>query len=174
VPCARVPLAAGRPSIRVFDQSDASKLFCCGCGFLAQRSVVTCSAPAAMIFLLVTSFACSAALAAESKRVMLLHSFGRDFKPWSEYAKSIRTELSRQSPWRWRSSSIRFSQPASAMKTRRLRLSTIFRALFAKHPLDLIVSSARPRQTLCSGTGATFCHHPDGAAGSRSTSSAVF
>jgi hypothetical protein len=30
---------------------------------------------------------------------MLLHSFGRDFKPWSEYAKAIRIELNRQSPW---------------------------------------------------------------------------
>lgn len=41
----------------------------------------------------------SAAAAAESKRVMVLHSFGRDFKPWNEYARAIRTELQRQSPW---------------------------------------------------------------------------
>ena len=32
----------------------------------------------------------------ESKRVMLLHSFGKEFKPWSEYAKTIREELKRQ------------------------------------------------------------------------------
>ena len=37
--------------------------------------------------------------AAESKRVMMLHSFGRDAKPWSDYAKNIRGELDRQSPW---------------------------------------------------------------------------
>jgi hypothetical protein len=30
---------------------------------------------------------------------MMLHSFGRDFKPWIDYAKAIRTELDRQSPW---------------------------------------------------------------------------
>ena len=36
---------------------------------------------------------------AQSKRVLLLHSFGQDFKPWSEYARSIRSELQRQSPW---------------------------------------------------------------------------
>jgi hypothetical protein len=47
---------------------------------------------------LAASFAFSAALAADTKRVLLLHSFGRDFKPWSEYARSIRTELDRQSP----------------------------------------------------------------------------
>ena len=38
------------------------------------------------------ALACSVAPAAESKRVMLLHSFGRDFKPWSDYAKEIRTD----------------------------------------------------------------------------------
>lgn len=37
--------------------------------------------------------------AAEPKRVMILHSFGQDFRPWSEYARTIRAELTRQSPW---------------------------------------------------------------------------
>src|SRR5262252_7506089 len=37
--------------------------------------------------------------AAEAKRVVLLHSFGQDFQPWSEYARTIRSELQRQSPW---------------------------------------------------------------------------
>ena len=56
--------------------------------------------PAAIVIgLLVAWFACSAAAAAEGKRVMLLHSFGQGFKPWSEYASSIRGELYRQSPW---------------------------------------------------------------------------
>ncbi|MGY3605113.1 MULTISPECIES: sensor histidine kinase [unclassified Bradyrhizobium] len=35
----------------------------------------------------------------EPKRVLLLHSFGRDFRPWSEFARAIRAELERQSPW---------------------------------------------------------------------------
>src|ERR1044072_9446295 len=39
------------------------------------------------------------ATAAESNRVILLHSFGREFKPWGEYATTIRDELNRQSPW---------------------------------------------------------------------------
>ena len=40
--------------------------------------------------------------AAEPKRVMLLYSLGRDFNPWSEYATTIRRELTQQcskSPW---------------------------------------------------------------------------
>ncbi|TPQ30310.1 ATPase [Bradyrhizobium guangdongense] len=39
------------------------------------------------------------AAAAEHKRVMILHSFGREFRPWNEYARAIRGELDRQSPW---------------------------------------------------------------------------
>jgi signal transduction histidine kinase len=35
----------------------------------------------------------------EPKRVLLLHSFGREFRPWSEYARTIRAELERRSPW---------------------------------------------------------------------------
>jgi signal transduction histidine kinase len=35
----------------------------------------------------------------ELKRVLILHSFGREFRPWSEYARSIKAELERRSPW---------------------------------------------------------------------------
>ncbi|MCP3444354.1 sensor histidine kinase [Bradyrhizobium sp. CCGUVB14] len=38
-------------------------------------------------------------LGGELKRVLILHSFGREFRPWSEYARSIKAELERQSPW---------------------------------------------------------------------------
>ncbi len=50
-------------------------------------------ATAGLVIFLAVSLGCPAGFAAGSKRVMLLHSFGLDFKPWSEYAKSIRTEL---------------------------------------------------------------------------------
>src|ERR1041385_5058094 len=35
----------------------------------------------------------------EHKRVLILHSVGREFRPWNEYAKHMRAELDRQSPW---------------------------------------------------------------------------
>jgi signal transduction histidine kinase len=35
----------------------------------------------------------------ELKRVLVLDSFGREFRSWSEYARSIKAELERQSPW---------------------------------------------------------------------------
>ena len=57
------------------------------------------SARLRLVVFLAVSLGCPAGFAAESKRVMLLHSFGLDFKPWSEYAKSIRAELKQQSPW---------------------------------------------------------------------------
>ncbi len=58
-----------------------------------MRAVCACIA----LFVLVS--AALDAAAAEPKRVMLLFSFGRDFKPWSEYAKAVREELERRSPW---------------------------------------------------------------------------
>jgi len=50
--------------------------------------------------LLVWAALLPAALAAdhnEPKRLLLLHSFGRDFRPWSEYARSIKAEFEQQS-----------------------------------------------------------------------------
>src|SRR4030095_3319515 len=63
-----------------------------------RRNCRLISATAGIVSLL-TFFACATAWAAEPKRVMVLHSVGRDFKPWSEYAKAIRSEFDRQSPW---------------------------------------------------------------------------
>jgi hypothetical protein len=37
--------------------------------------------------------------ATEHKQVLIIHSFSREFRPWNEYAKQIRAELDRQSPW---------------------------------------------------------------------------
>ena len=35
----------------------------------------------------------------ELKRVLVLHSFGREFRPWSEYARSIKAGLEQRSTW---------------------------------------------------------------------------
>ena len=62
-----------------------------------------CACVGATILLLVTL----GTAAAESKRVLMLHSFGRDFKPWSEYAKNIRGSWIGNHHGRWISQSIR-------------------------------------------------------------------
>ena len=62
------------------------------CHNRSTGALILCLLFAAVLFM-------TEAATAESKRVMLLHSFGKEFKPWSEYAKTIRDELNRQSPW---------------------------------------------------------------------------
>jgi signal transduction histidine kinase len=117
-------------------------------------------ATSALAVFLTASLFCPAGFAAESKRVMLLHSFGRDFKPWSEYAKAIRMELDRQSPWP-------LDITENSLVTARFSdedpegpFVDYLRALFAKRRLDLIVSIGAPaanfvqrhRQRLFAGT----------------------
>ena len=99
---------------------------------------------AGLIVFLAVSLGCPSGFAAEPKRVMLLHSFGRDFKPWSEYAKTIRTELDRQSPWPL--DIIEFSLVTARFSDENPEAPFIeyLRVLFAKHPLDLIVSIGAP------------------------------
>lgn len=89
-------------------------------------------------------FATLAAAAAEPKRVLLLHSFGQDVKPWSEYAKAIRAELNRQSPWpldlyEYSLVTARFSD-----ENPEVPFAAYLGALFAKRQPDLIVSIGAP------------------------------
>jgi signal transduction histidine kinase len=100
--------------------------------------------PAGFLFLLLTSFACSAALAADPKRVMLLHSFGRDFKPWSEYAKSIRAELESKAPWSLDITDHSLVTARSSDEDLEGPFVDYLHAVFAKQPLDLVVSIGAP------------------------------
>ena len=99
---------------------------------------------AALVVFLAVSLGCPAGFAAESKRVMLLHSFGLDFKPWSEYAKSIRTELKQQSPWPLDIVENSLVTARSSDEDPEAPFVEYLRALFAKRPLDLIVSIGAP------------------------------
>src|SRR5882757_5829078 len=79
-----------------------------------------------------------------SKRVLMLHSFGPRFKPWSDYAEAIRAEINRHSHI-----SVEFLEH-SLVNTRQFQeksddsfveyLSTVY----ADHPLDLIVALGAP------------------------------
>ena len=98
----------------------------------------------AAIFGLLICVGCQVALAAESKRVMLLHSFGREFRPWNVYANTIRTELGLQSPWpldviEHSLITARFSDDDSE-----IAFVEYLRALYAKHRLDLIICLGAP------------------------------
>jgi signal transduction histidine kinase len=99
---------------------------------------------AGIIFGLAIPYACQSAVAAEPKRVMLLHSFGRDFKPWSEYARSVRTELERQSPWPLEITDHSLLTSRSSDEDPEIPFIHYLSALFAKRPLDLIVCIGAP------------------------------
>src|SRR5450755_2882893 len=79
----------------------------------------------------------------EPKRVLLLHSFGRDFAPWSEYARTFREELNRQSPdsidlYEASLATARFPDEEEGPFVEYLRV------LFAKRRLDLVVAIGSP------------------------------
>ena len=76
--------------------------------------------------------------------VMLLHSFGRDFKPWNEYAREIRAELDRQSPWPLDIIDHSLITARSSNENPETPFVEYLGALFAEQPLDLIVSIGAP------------------------------
>src|SRR5262245_54202809 len=101
-------------------------------------------APVLLLAIPMTALTCSSAAAAEPKRVMLLHSFGRDFKPWSDYARSIRSELERQSPWPLDITDHSLVSARSSDEDPEPAFVDYLHALFAKRSLDLIVSIGAP------------------------------
>jgi signal transduction histidine kinase len=79
----------------------------------------------------------------EPKRVLLLHSFGRDFAPWGEYARTFRDELNQQSPdpidlYEASLATARFPDEEEGPFVEYLRV------LFAKRRLDLVVAIGSP------------------------------
>ena len=108
------------------------------------RAIVGSGAKAGITFCLMALFACEVASATEHKRVMLLHSFGQDFKPWSEYAKDIRTELNRQSQWPLDIIENSLVTARFSDENPEVPFVEYLSALSAKHPLDVIVSVGAP------------------------------
>src|SRR6266511_635635 len=79
----------------------------------------------------------------EPKRVMLLHSFGRDFAPWNEYARTIREELGKQAKepvdiFEASLATARFAEDEEGPFVDYLR------ALFFKRQLDLVIAIGAP------------------------------
>ena len=102
------------------------------------RRAYVCVATA-VFFLLTLSIA-----TAEPKRLLLVNSFGRDFAPWSEYAKNFRAELDRQ--WRDPVDLSEASLAIARSQTTRPEGPFIdyLRALFGNHWPDLILAIGAP------------------------------
>jgi hypothetical protein len=104
---------------------------------------------AGIIFCLIVSFACQAALGADPKRVLIIDSFGRDFAPWSEYAKRFRADLDRQwsEPMDLYETSLaipRFSDENKESEFKESQFIDYLHSLFVDRRLDLIVTIGAP------------------------------
>ena len=82
--------------------------------------------------------------AAQSKRVLLLHSLQSNFKFWSEYGEAIRIELRRQSPWPLEIIDHTLLPAGSDDENPEGALVEYLNALYAKRPPDLIISIGAP------------------------------
>src|SRR5436190_3575342 len=83
----------------------------------------------------------------EPKRVMMLHSFGPRFKPWSDYGETIRAEINRQSqiPVDFLDHSL-VNARASDVQSE-APFADYLGALYAEHPPDLIIAIGAPAAT---------------------------
>ena len=82
--------------------------------------------------------------AAQSKRVLLLHSLQPNFKFWSEYGEAIRIELRRQSPWPLEIIDHTLLPAGSGDENPEGPLVEYLNALYARRPPDLIISIGAP------------------------------
>jgi signal transduction histidine kinase len=92
---------------------------------------------------IVLLFAMTGEARSEPKRVLLLHSFGPGFAPWSEHARVVREELRRQSKepvdiFEASLATARYADNAEGPFVDYLR------ALFSKHQLDLVITIGAP------------------------------
>jgi signal transduction histidine kinase len=94
--------------------------------------------------LIILCGAANYAMAADAKRVMLLHSFGPQFKPWSDYARTIRTETNRRAKWPIDFSDFSLASARSDSAESEAPLVQYLRALYLKEPLDLIIAIGAP------------------------------
>jgi ABC-type uncharacterized transport system substrate-binding protein len=82
--------------------------------------------------------------AAEHKSVLIIHSVGREFRPWSEYAKQLRAELDRQSPWPLDVREHSLESARSDNFNPELPFVHYLTALYADRAPDLIVAVGAP------------------------------
>jgi signal transduction histidine kinase len=89
-------------------------------------------------------FVIPADAAAAPKRVLIIHSFGQDFAPWSEYSKLVRAEIFRRSPQA-------VDVFEATLETARIPgnlddepFAQYLHLLFKDRPLDLVITIGAP------------------------------
>ena len=96
------------------------------------------------VALLLATLCPSQAADPEPKRVMILHSVGREFRPWNTYAKDIRAELDRQSRWPVDVQEHSLVPARSGDPRADALFLDYIKALYAGVPPDLIISVGAP------------------------------
>ena len=94
--------------------------------------------------LLLAMIAGPGVLADDNKHVLLLHSFGTEMRPWSDYAQGIRQELNRQSPWPLTITDQSVVSARYDTNSSEKRFADYLAALFAQHPPAVIISVGAP------------------------------
>lgn len=84
------------------------------------------------------------AAAADPKQVVVLHSYGQDFKPWSDYAKALRQELDRQSPWPLNIQDFSVITARNRDESAEIQFAAYLNALFSRDAPDIIVAFGAP------------------------------
>jgi signal transduction histidine kinase/ABC-type uncharacterized transport system substrate-binding protein len=98
------------------------------------------------------------AATAEPKRVLLINSYGREFAPWNEYAKEIRSQL--QDEWEGPLDIYELSLTTALFGKGERDFASYLHALFSDRELDIILTTGAPaadfvvqfRQNLFPGT----------------------
>jgi signal transduction histidine kinase len=89
-------------------------------------------------------FATLATATAEPKRVLLLHSFGPNFSPYSEYVAKLRQDLARESREPMDVYEVALATARFAEDEREGPFVEYLNSLFAGHPLDLVITIGAP------------------------------
>ena len=100
-----------------------------------------------LLVLLVLIYVHSAAVGAaepDHKRIMILHSVGREFRPWNEYARAMRAELDRQSPWPIDVQEHSLVAARSTDAASEAPFLQYLQSLYAGHPPDLVIGVGAP------------------------------
>jgi signal transduction histidine kinase len=87
---------------------------------------------------------CSPVTASDRKQIMILHSVGREFRPWNEYARAMRAEFARQSNWRLDIQEHALVAARSSDIHPEAHFIEYLRALYSGQPPDLIIAVGAP------------------------------
>jgi signal transduction histidine kinase/ABC-type uncharacterized transport system substrate-binding protein len=102
------------------------------------RLAICCLAVAAFLFIAMN------AAVADPKRVVVLHSYSQNSKPWSEYSKAFRQELERQSHWPLIIQDFSVITAFADEENTESQFFQYLSALFSRNTPDLIVAFGAP------------------------------